>query len=81
MPSIFLLMKDIIWNASGVGNSPTVRRLKYLVKTYCPLMVVVMEPLVHVGRGERIKACLGFDKFVTNDDVVAKISVFSRDSI
>ena len=74
-------MKKIIWNARGVGNRSTVRRLKYLVNVHKPHMVAVLEPMVDVNQGEDLKRSLGFDKFYTNNSGLAKIWVFGKASV
>ena len=72
-PLLFYLMKKIIWNARGVGNRPTVRRLKYLANVHKPNMIAVLEPMVDVSRSEDLMRVLGFDKFYSNNAGLAKI--------
>lgn len=74
-------MKSVVWNASGDGNRPTIKRMKILVKTHCPVLMVVLEHFVAMDRGEDIKERLGFDQFVAIDVELAKIWVFSMVSI
>ena len=73
-------MKKIIWNARGVGNRPTVRRLKYLVILHRPYMLAVLEPMVDVSQSDDIMREMGFDKFYANNGCVAKIWVFRKAS-
>ena len=78
--TIHLIFYPMKKNARGVGNRPTVRRLKYLVNIHKPYMLVVLEPMIDVSQSEDIMREMGFDKFYANNEGVAKIWVFGRAS-
>ena len=75
------LMKILVWNARGLGNRPTIRRLRYMVKLYGPSLIAVLEPFISCDRGPNIMSSLGFDHFVSNSDGNAKIWIFSKSSV
>ena len=74
-------MKILVWNARGLENWPTVRRLRYMVNLYGPSLVAVLEPFISGESGSNIMSSLGFDHFVANCDGNAKIWIFSKSSI
>ena len=74
-------MKILVWNARGLGNRPTVRRLRYMVKLYGPSLVGLLEPFINCERDSDIMSSLRFDYFVANSDGIAKIWIFSKSSI
>ena len=71
-------MKIIVWNARGVGNRPTIRQLKYLVKMHNPSIVAVFEPFINDDRGDEVRESLGFDNFMANGTGDSKIWLFSK---
>ena len=74
-------MKILVWNARGLRNRPTVRRLRYMVQLDGPSLVAVLEPFICRDCGNDIMSSLGFDHFVANGYGSAKVWIFSNSSI
>ena len=75
------MINTIIWNCSGIGNSPTVNHLNNLVTTHKASLIAVLEPMVDVSKAEEIKRKLNMDSIWVNLDAEAKIWVLWNSSI
>ncbi|XP_058082442.1 uncharacterized protein LOC131230554 [Magnolia sinica] len=66
----------LIWNARGVGNSPTISSLKRLIIQSRPSLVAILEPMLRdekrVGTGLK----LGFHQSISNAHEGGKIWIF-----
>ncbi len=73
------MITALVWNARGVGNRGTVRRLKKLVRLYSLSFVVVIEPFLDATRADSLRQNLGFDACLVSSS--NKIWCFFRNGI
>jgi len=54
-------MSFISWNCRGLGSLSTVPNLKYLVRTYRPVGIILYETMTNYNKIDELKYVLGFD--------------------
>ncbi|XP_058078937.1 uncharacterized protein LOC131227200 [Magnolia sinica] len=73
--------RAIIWNARGVGNSPTMRSLKDLIRTYNPCFIAILELILREDRRVAIGLKLRFHSSLSNYEEGGKVWVFHHHSL
>lgn len=68
----------LIWNARGVGNRPTQRRIKSLIQEYKLCFVALLEPMLDSRKAEKICRRLNMDFYFSQGAGTSKILVLWR---
>ena len=55
------MIKSLIWNIRGIGSSPSVRRLKSLIRVHQLKLVCVLEPFMSPAKLDATRVRLGMD--------------------
>lgn len=61
---VFMYLKALFWNVQGIGNDPTIARIKQLVRLYKISLIAVFEPMLAPEKVEfithKLKFCFSF---------------------
>lgn len=71
-----MICKTIIWNARGVGNKPTIRRIKKMIKEHNIKILVILEPMLSQSRLASTSFNIGLPNSVSNADKHGKVWIF-----
>ena len=55
------MIKSLIWNIRGIGSSPSVRRLKSLIRVHQLKLVCILEPFMSPAKLDATRVRLGMD--------------------
>ena len=68
------MIRLLTWNAQGVGNISTLKRLKKLISMHNISLIILQEPLISTV--SEVSRKIGFDNFCSN--INNKIWILSR---
>ena len=68
------MIKLLFWNARGVGNKPTIARLRKLCRLNSLSLVVLCEPLLGLSQLDSVRVRLNFPYGLANTE--SRIWVF-----
>lgn len=69
-------MKALIWNVRGIQNTPSIARLKLLIKKYSISFLAVIEPKAAVAKIGSFKKKLHMNGYLVNSPSKARIWIF-----
>ena len=61
------MIKSLIWNIRGIGQSPSVKRLKSLIKHHHLKLICVLEPFLLLAKLDATRIRLGMDFSFASD--------------
>lgn len=67
------MLSGLIWNARGIGNQPTIRRISNLQREHRLMFIAILEPMIDVNRIHLVCRKLGMDKCCSNGEGVTQI--------
>ena len=74
-------MHLLIWNNRGIGNNPSISRLRQLIQSHSISIVAIQEPMVDSSEIAAVSHRLGMQNDITNGSEVAKIWILWKDNL